>query len=306
VWVTDHCYDIVGVCVRIRCTGAALAAHVDAALGRFAAPNDDPSRSDVCYNLVAGREPTRRGQCGFHFVYLETLRLQRTTLVSELVAALIDDLATRLPRLLPNPDVYALNTGVVTRGDAAVLLAGATPAATRRLVAAFRARGYDYASSTTLYLDPTDRSWFPCPLPLVCANADEAAALQALGIAFSRVDGVEGAYPLVAELPPTSATSATERSTLGPLRRPETIRALVVETLASDGAGVVEPLGRARAVMRLLEQSANFQHRPAERPALTRDLLAHAATFEVRRLAEGDTSYAGDELAVAVVDRALG
>jgi len=306
VWATDHCYDIMGTCARIRSTSIALAAQVDAALGRFVVPDDDPSESDICYNLVAGKAPTRRGQRGFHFLYLETLRLRRTTLVSELVAALIADLTMRLRRLLPNPDVYALTIGIVMRGDAAVLLTGVTPDATRRLVAAFCVRGYSYASGATLYVDPADRSWFPCPLPLVCADADEAAALRALGIAFPRADGADGAYPLVAELPPADATGSTTETSPASLRRPTSaIRAVVVETPTSDGAGAVEPLGRARAVMRLLERSANFQGRAAERPALVRDLLAHAATFELRRPAEDVPPSAATELAVRAVDRAL-
>jgi len=306
VWATDHCYDIVGVRMRIRSTDVALAAQVDAALGRFAAPDGGLSESDICYNLVAGKAPTRRGQRGFHFLYLETLRLRRTTLVSELAAALIADLAARLPHLLPDPDVYALTLGIVMRGDAAVLLAGASPDATRRLVAAFRARGYSYASGATLYVDPADRSWFPCPLPLVCADADEAAALRVLGIAFPRADGPGDAHPLVAELPPADATGSTAHTTSAPLRRPATaIRVLVVETSAPDGADAVEPLGRARAVMRLLERSANFQGRAAERPALVRDLLAHAAMFEVRRPEGAGMAHIGDELAVRAVDRAL-
>ena len=306
MWATDQYYDIVGVRVRIHCTSTALAAHVAAALGRFAVLGDGPSQSDVCYNLVAGKEPTRRGQRGFHFLYLETSRLRRTTLVSELIAGLVDDLAARLPGLLPDPDVYALIIGIVMRGDAAVLLAGATPVATRRLVAAFCARGYDYASSTTLYLDSADRSWFPCSLPLVCADADEAAGLRTLGIAFPGADGPGDAYPLVAELPPADATRSTAHTTSASLRRPAmAIRALVVETPTSDGAGAVEPLGRTRAVMRLLERSANFQGRAAERPALVRDVLAHAAMFEVRRPERAGTAHVGDELAVRAVDRTL-
>ncbi len=262
--------------------------------------------SDICYNLVAAKAPTRRGQRGFHFLYLETARLRRTTLVSELVAALIDDLATWLPHLLPAPDVYAVRTGIVTRGDAAVLFAGATLAATRRLVATFCARGYDYASGSTLYLDPADRSWFPCPLPLVCADADEAAVLRALGVAFPRLDEMEGAYPLVAALPPAGANGSMMESAPRPLRRPTAaIRAFIVETPAADGNAAVEPLGRARAVMQLLERSATFQGRAAERPALARDLLARAATFEVRRPAEGGATFVGDKLAVAMIDRVL-
>jgi hypothetical protein len=67
------------------------------------------------------------------------------------------------------------------------------------------------------------------------------------------------------------------------------VRGLVVAAVASEGEEpAVIPLGRARAVLRLVAHSANAAVRQEERPAILRDLLAAASSFEIRYAPSAD------------------
>jgi hypothetical protein len=296
VWATDRLYLItllpgVEIRLQVRCTDAAFAQRFDALLGRFAVPDGDPASSHLRYSVVAGAAPRRRGQRNYHFLYREWTQITRTLSVGELINALYDDLVAMLPHLVP--DLYVVEAGAVARGDEAVLLLGDGPAATRRLMASFCARGYTYVSGTAIALDPVARSWSALPLPLACPDAAAAAELSASGVPLPSIalapDAGE-AFPLYLDPVPADHARGEPAGLAVSMpgeRRParewpeDAVRALVVETAEAGTAPRVAPLSRARAALRLLQHSTGFAHRAAERPALLAGLLAHAACFEL-------------------------
>lgn len=325
MWATNRLYLLAGVRVQIRCTTADLGARVDALLGYHALLDEDPAASDLCYNLVAGKEPLRRGQRGYHLLYKEIARIARTTVTRDLLNALLENIVATLPHL--EPDVYALRVGAVTHGDDVALLVGADDAATRRLVAALCARGYGYASGALAFVELARGAVSALALPLIAANAEEARSFAASGLSLPAA--LDDAYPLAFDLAACSRSVDRQRAesgglevhapedggnTASPGRRVEwpveRVRAVVVEK-AMDTAGSVDaarsvtPFSRARALLRLLARSANFNGRASERPVLLQRLLAQATPIQSYRVP--DTAVQGeiDDSVAAMMRRVM-
>jgi hypothetical protein len=275
VWVTDRLYSISGVRIQIRSTTPRLAERAHALFAPFFLSGDDPAASDVCYSLIGRKEPVRKGQHSYVFLYKETGRLARTLSEAALLAELFDQIVGVVPRLVP--DAYAIAAGMVICDGAGVVLAGAEPAETRRMVAAFCAHGYAYASSTLLLAGTASRTWAPCPFPLVARDAEEAHTYARAGLALpaeALAQDPELIFPLIVGSP----TRDVDMPSLLPR-----VRALLVAGAAPpDEAPAIVPLGKARAVLRLLALSANYRERQEERLSLLRDLVAGSTSFEMR------------------------
>src|SRR5260370_18361044 len=96
---------------------------IDSLFGRFLLPDADPATSDVCFGLVGGKEPARRGQRNYHFLYREIMRVGRTAEIAELLTALVGEVVAIIPRLLQF-SAYALEAGAVVGQGGATLLVG--------------------------------------------------------------------------------------------------------------------------------------------------------------------------------------
>jgi hypothetical protein len=302
VWVTDRLYSISGVRIQIRSTTPRLAERAHTLVAPFLLPGDDPATSDLCYSLIGGKPPVRKGQRSYAFLYRETQRVMRTLDESALLAGLLEQIVTMVPRLFTG--TYAIDAGMVIRDGAGVVLAGAQPAETRRLVAAFCARGYTYASSTLLCAGGADRVWAPCPLPLVAGDAEEARAYGEAGLAPSAealTRDPEQTFPLAVCFPPGDVMEVTSP--------PPGVRAVVVVTQTpQEEEPAIAPLGKARAALRLLTHSAAYtvQGPQDERVTLLRDLLAGATVFELRVPASPNGLAGSAALALSAVEHALG
>ena len=163
-WAGGFAFQAYGRRIGIRVTDAKLLAQLPERLPPGWTPSPSPIVERL-YSIVVGDDGTRPGLRRFHLLYAGSARLQRTVSVSEVLAALGDDIDLYVAQASRRK--LFLHAGVVGWQDRAILLPGRTFTGKSSLVAAFLRAGATYYSDEFAVLDDRGRVHpFPRPLRL--------------------------------------------------------------------------------------------------------------------------------------------